>query len=239
MPYAGYGMNAGIADAVALAWLLSAVLAGWGHETILDAYEAERLPITDQVSRLAMDIVLENAAALGASPPPPELSDPGPAGQELRDVIGPILRDMNLPQFAPEGLNFGYFYEKSPIICPDGAEAPPYTMGEITPSTVPGCRMPHFEVASRGNGGPSRPILDLLGPDYTLVRFDPEIDVTDFLAQANERGLPVILVDADPPDTEVFSHPLLIVRADQHIAWRGDQLMVDEVLLDRLRGVAP
>ena len=97
---------------VALAWLLSSVLDGWASEAMLEAYEAERLPITDQVSRLAMDLVLENAAALGASAPPPELSDPGPAGQELRDVIGPILRDLNVPQFAPEGLNFGYFYER-------------------------------------------------------------------------------------------------------------------------------
>jgi len=239
VPFAGYGMNAGIADAVSLAWLLSAVLAGWAPETILEAYEAERLPITDQVSRFAMDLVLENAAAMGASAPPPELADPGPAGQELRDVIGPILRDLNLPQFAPEGLNFGYFYEGSPIICADGAQAPPYTMGEITPSTVPGCRLPHFDVASPRTGAPSQPILDLLGPDYTLIRFDPQVDVTGFLADALARGLPVVLVDAEaPPDPEVFSHPLLIVRADQHVAWRGDHLTAGEVLVDRLRGVA-
>ena len=34
MPYAGYGMNAGIADATNLAWLLAAFLQGWadiGH----------------------------------------------------------------------------------------------------------------------------------------------------------------------------------------------------------------
>jgi 2-polyprenyl-6-methoxyphenol hydroxylase-like FAD-dependent oxidoreductase len=30
VPYAGYGMNAGIADAVNLAWLLAARLQGWG-----------------------------------------------------------------------------------------------------------------------------------------------------------------------------------------------------------------
>ncbi len=71
VPYAGYGMNAGIADSVELAWLFSAVLDGWAPEAILDSYEAERLPITDQVSRLAMDLVLENAAALAERPPTP------------------------------------------------------------------------------------------------------------------------------------------------------------------------
>jgi 2-polyprenyl-6-methoxyphenol hydroxylase-like FAD-dependent oxidoreductase len=232
VPYAGYGMNAGMADAVELAWLLSAVLTGWAPEAILDAYEAERLPITDQVSRLAMDLVLENAAAMGSSTPPPELADPGPAGQELRDTIGPVLRDLNLPQFAPEGLNFGSFYEGSPIICADGVP-PPYTMGSITPSTVPGCRMPHFEVDGI-------PVLDLLGPDYTLVRFDPDLDVSAFLVSAAGAGLPVTVVDAArPPDHAVFSHPLLIVRVDQHVAWRGDSLTADRSLIDLLRGAAP
>ena len=55
VPYAGYGMNAGIADAADLAWLLAAHLNGWAPTGILDAYERERLPITDQVSRFAMD----------------------------------------------------------------------------------------------------------------------------------------------------------------------------------------
>ncbi|MEO7391789.1 MAG: FAD-dependent monooxygenase, partial [Ramlibacter sp.] len=55
VPYAGYGMNAGIADAINLAWLLAARLQGWGAEGILDAYEAERQPITEQVSQFAMD----------------------------------------------------------------------------------------------------------------------------------------------------------------------------------------
>ena len=40
VPYAGYGMNAGIADGVELAFLFAAVLDGWAPPTILDAYEA-------------------------------------------------------------------------------------------------------------------------------------------------------------------------------------------------------
>ena len=60
MPYAGYGMNAGIADATNLAWLLAARAARAGpSDGILDAYEAERLPITEQVSRFAMDMALK------------------------------------------------------------------------------------------------------------------------------------------------------------------------------------
>src|SRR6185436_17920525 len=52
VPYAGYGMNAGIADAMNLSWMLAAHLQGWAPEAILDAHEQERLPTTEQVSRL-------------------------------------------------------------------------------------------------------------------------------------------------------------------------------------------
>jgi 2-polyprenyl-6-methoxyphenol hydroxylase-like FAD-dependent oxidoreductase len=60
VPYAGYGMNAGIADAMNLSWLLAARLQGWAPEAMLDAYEAERQPITEQVSRFAMDHAAED-----------------------------------------------------------------------------------------------------------------------------------------------------------------------------------
>jgi len=229
VPYAGYGMNAGIADGVQLAWLLASVLGGWATEGILDSYEAERLPITDQVSHLAMDLVLENAAALAERPPTPELADPGPAGEELRATIGPILRELNVPQFAPEGLNFGYFYDGSPIIAYDGTPPPDYSMGEVTPTTVPGCRLPHFEIDGR-------PVLDHLGPDYTLIRFDPDVDISAFAAAAAAAALPLVMVDTlRPTEPDVFDHRLLIVRFDQHVVWRGDDPPGSEVV-DLLRG---
>jgi 2-polyprenyl-6-methoxyphenol hydroxylase-like FAD-dependent oxidoreductase len=69
VPYAGYGMNAGIADALNLSWLLGARLAGWAPEAILDAYEAERQPITEQVSRFAMDHAAKMIRARGRCRP--------------------------------------------------------------------------------------------------------------------------------------------------------------------------
>ena len=53
-------MNAGIADAANLSWLLAAVLNGWASPAILDAYEAERQPITEQVSQFAKDMASKN-----------------------------------------------------------------------------------------------------------------------------------------------------------------------------------
>ena len=49
-----------IADAANLSWLLAAVLNGWATPAILDAYEAERRPITEQVSQFAKDMASKN-----------------------------------------------------------------------------------------------------------------------------------------------------------------------------------
>jgi 2-polyprenyl-6-methoxyphenol hydroxylase-like FAD-dependent oxidoreductase len=234
VPFAGYGMNAGVADAMSLSWMLCAVANGWAPASFLDAYEAERQPITDQVSRLAIGKVMENAAVLGAGPVPATIEEPGPAGDVFRATLGSRLREINLAQFAPAGLNFGYFYDRSPIIAYDGEAAPAYDMGSVTPSTVPGCRMPHFWI------GPGRSVYDALGPDYTLVRFQPDVDVRPLLAAAGAVQLPLMLLDVAAPDApEVFRHPLLIVRSDQTVAWRGPAPPPDPAaLIDRLRGMA-
>ena len=59
-PHAGYGMNAGIADAANLSWLMAATLNGWASPSILDAYEAERRPIAEQVSISLTDLALRS-----------------------------------------------------------------------------------------------------------------------------------------------------------------------------------
>lgn len=231
IPLAGYGMNAGITDAMTLSWLISSVVAGWGDCAILDCYEAERLPITDQASRSAMGIALANAAKARPLLADSNMWSPGPEGEAARARLAPVLREVNIDQFVPEGLNFGYFYDGSPIISYDGAEAPAYSMGSVTPSTVPGCRMPHFMVDDH-------PILDLLGPDYTLVRFEESVDAEPLVLAAKRSGMPLKVVDCPrPTNPPVFEHALLVVRSDQHVAWRGNEVPQDpDRLVHRLRG---
>lgn len=230
VPFAGYGMNAGIADAMNLSWLLCSVINGWASSTMIDAYEAERLPITDQVSRYAMKKMQENIAAVGSGAPPKVLSAGGPVGWMIRRQLGKKLYDINLPQMAPEGLNYGYYYTGSPIIAHEAELAPDYDMGAFTPSTVPGCRLPHFDV----NG---RTVLDLLGPDYTLIRFDKRIDVEPLLAAARAAKIPMKIVDAAKPSLPAIRHELLIVRSDQHVIWRGQRSPGDAAhLMQILKG---
>jgi 2-polyprenyl-6-methoxyphenol hydroxylase-like FAD-dependent oxidoreductase len=230
VPYAGYGMNAGIADAVNLAWALAATLEGWAGDTMLAAYEAERLPITAQVSHFAMDHAHAMARARKAIPP--EIEADGPQGDAVRAAIGRAAYDLNVQQYCCAGLNFGYFYDSSPLIAYDGETPPPYTMGDFTPSTVPGARMPHLWLAD------GRSLFDALGPHYTLLRFDPAIDVSDLTMAAAAAAMPLKLLDVSAAGLpEVVRQKLLLVRSDQHIAWRGDAVPTDpENLVRTLRG---
>ena len=230
MPYAGYGMNAGIADATNLAWLLAACLQGWADPAILNAYEAERLPITEQVSRFAMDMagkVLGQRRSV-----PDEIEQPGAAGDAVRQQVGQAAYDLNVQQYCCGGLNFGYFYDRSPIIAYDGAEQPVYTMADFTPSTVPGCRVPIALLADR------RPVYDALGPGYTLLRLDSDIVIAPLVDAMREVRIPLEVVDVEGADSSAaYDRKLVLVRTDQHVAWRGDAVpeRVDE-LVDTLRG---
>jgi hypothetical protein len=230
MPYAGYGMNAGIADATNLAWLLAACLQGWADPAILDAYEAERLPITEQVSRFAMDMA---GKVLGQRRTvPDEIEQPGAEGDAVRKRVGQAAYDLNVQQYCCGGLNFGYFYDRSPIIAYDGAEPPAYTMADFTPSTVPGCRVP-FSYLPDG-----RPVYDALGPGYTLLRLDPETTVAPFVKAMRDRGIPIEVVDLQAGSSKhPYDRKLIVVRTDQHVAWRGDAIPDrPEHLVDILRG---
>jgi hypothetical protein len=230
VPYAGYGMNAGLADAANLAWLLAAQLNGWGTAAILDAYERERLPITEQVSHFAMNYAHEAAKQRRAVPP--EIEDETPEGEAARSALSRATYDLNVQQYCAAGLNFGYYYDQSPLIAYDGEGQPPYTMGSFTPSTVPGCRTPHLWLRD------GRSLYDALGPDYTLLRFDPTVDVGELVAAATGRGVPLHLLDVDSPEAStLYRKKLLLSRPDQHIAWRGDGSPADaRGLIDRVRG---
>ena len=212
VPFAGFGMNAGIADVLNLTWVLGAHLHGWADEGILDAYEAERRPITEQVSHFAMN----HQRKLAKPSLPDALDDDTAAGDTARAEFGAAVRALNEPQFAAAGLNYGYVYDSSPVIAYDGERAPGYSMGEYTPSTVPGCRAPHFRLAD----GTS--FYDLLSDAYTLVVRDGA-DGSALAAAAAERGIPLTLLEVDAGILPVeYRHALTLVRQDQHVVWRGD-----------------
>ncbi len=232
VPFAGYGMNAGIADAMDLSWMLAGVLQAWADPAILNAFETERGPITEQVSHHAMNTAL--ALARTRAEVPANIEDPGAEGEAVRRSFGRALYDMTMPQFCCGGLNFGYFYDRSPIIAYDGEAQPPYTMYDFTSSTVPGCRTPHLWLRD------GRSLYDTMGRGFTLLRFDRSIAVDGLTGAAARRNVPLTVLDVDSDAaTPEYRHGLVLSRPDQHVAWRGNVQPYDPMaLIDQVRGVS-
>jgi hypothetical protein len=213
-------MNAGLADAANLAWHLAAQVEGWAAPQALSAYEKERHPITEQVSRFAMNHA--HAMSKRRREIPENLEEDSLEGQTARQSFGQDLYDLNVQQYCCAGLNFGYYYDQSPVMVYDEARAPDFSMGSFTPSTVPGCRAPHFWLAV------GHSLYDALGPAYTLLCFnqDAGTGVKMLQTQAQAAGMPLTVLDVSaisdvPPE---YQHALLLVRSDAHTVWRGNSL---------------
>lgn len=229
VPYAGYGMNAGIADVLNLTWLLGAHLTGWADYKILEAYEAERLPITEQVSKFAMS----HQRKIAQSDVPANIEEETKDAQRARASLGEAAYALNVKQFAAEGLNFGYSYNDSPIIAYDHEAAPAYSMHDYTPSTVPGCRAPHFWLPD----GTS--LYDEFGLYYTLLTFSDAESTDTFKHAAHAANVPVKILCLQREQVPVeYTHDYTLIREDQHVIWRGNALPLQhEILLDMMRGL--
>ncbi len=232
VPFAGYGMNAGIADAMNLSWMLAGVIRGWADPALLDAYEIERQPITEQASRCAMNTSLARTALRSAVPG--TIEDAGPEGDAVRARIGQQAYDIDVGQFCCGGLNFGYFYADSPVIAYDDEAAPSYTIYDFSQSTVPGCRTPHLWLRD------GRSLYDAVGSDFALLRFDPRVETGGLAAAAAHRGVPLAVFDVDAEEAAaLYPCKLLLSRPDWHVAWRGDKPPENPIaLIDRLRGAS-
>ena len=237
VPYAGYGMNAGLADAANLAWHLSAQIEAWASPLALSAYEKERHPITEQVSRFAMNHAHEMSKRRREIPQ--QLEDSSPEGAAARTAFGQDLYNLNVQQYCCAGLNFGYFYDQSPVMVYDEEKAPDYSMGGFTASTVPGCRAPHFWLAE------GRSLYDELGKGYTLLCFkaNEESSVDCLTKAAAEAGMPLkILTVSDTLNVPAeYKHAFVMVRSDAHTVWRGHELAPSSAqqLVAALCGLSP
>ena len=174
------------------------------------------------------------ARALQRATIPAIVDQAGPEGDAVRARIGRQAYDINIGQFCCGGLNFGYFYDSSPIIAYDGEVAPTYSMYDFTQSTVPGCRTPHLWL----RGG--RSLYDVLGSDFALLGFDPEVNIDDIMEAAAHRAVPFVVVDVDSSEAAaLYPCKLLLSRPDRHVAWRGNKSPGNPTaLIDRIRGAS-
>ncbi len=231
IPLGGFGMNAGIGDATHLAWLLAAVYHGWAGGNLLHAYEVERRPIGDLVSNSAVQIMRNRGPAMQV---PEELEDASARGEAIRKEVGERIVAADASQFNSVGVQLGYYYDNSPINWNDGSPLPEFALDKYVPTSRPGSRAPHVWM----DGGAS--LYDRLGPDFTLLKLGNHPSDTSTVEDAAARRhvpLKIVTIPEPPVLTAYDGFPLILVRPDQHIAWRGHSVPADSLaLIDRIRG---
>ncbi len=227
-PRGGFGMNTGIGDAVDLAWKLQAMLQGWGGPKLLDSYTPERKPIAARnVAEAASNYKAQMALKVD-----PDLDKDTPAGDAARALLAGIIREKRAKEWNTVGVQLGYVYEDSPVIAgePPVHDPRPFDPGRYEPTTRPGARAPHGWLED----GTS--LLDHFGDGFVLVHA-PDVDTAPLLAAAKTINMPLRSLALQNPDLQaLYEAPLVLVRPDGHVAWRGDTGSDARRVLDHVRG---
>jgi putative polyketide hydroxylase len=200
-PFKAGGANTAIQSAHNLAWKLAAVLGGAGPE-LLGTYHDERHPVGRFAAR--QSLTGPTVAVLPLSDDRPQL----PAEEEC-------------PMFS---LLIGYRYRSAAVVsgelpaASDGVQLVEELRGQ------PGTRVPHMWVRD----GVST--LDLLGPGFTVLSGDERWRGAATSASA-ALGIPITMHrvgdDAWAAATGLAPNGALLVRPDDFVGWRADELPAD------------
>ncbi len=227
-PAGSFGMNTGIGDVTNLSWKIEAALRGWAGERLVESYTPERRPI----GKRNVDYAAARYARGEHITPTPHILEDSPEGALERAEVGKrIMKEVLSPPNL--GLQIGYRYDDSPIVWQEPGPPPPVERETYTPTTRPGARAPDARLAD------GRPLIDLFGRGFVLLRLGASPpDAAPLADAAQRRGVPLqIIAIADPEIAVLYERPLVLVRPDGHVAWRGVEPPGDPLaVFDRVRG---
>jgi hypothetical protein len=220
-PHGGLGMNSGLEDALAVSWRLSAVLKGYGGPHLIPSYEAEQRPIMIKRLERCNHHVGEHVPRYQwfGEQAPEVLMAENEKGEQLRKQIKDAL-DESGSEVLDRGIELDSRY-KSAVIYQDETKEPDWTFKEYVPSTFPGSRAPHVFLKDGKSS-----ILDTYGPEFSLITFTDGSEaalIDAFLGVAKEMGMVlkhVVLRDEEHAH-QIWGFNFVLVRADGHVAWRG------------------
>jgi hypothetical protein len=131
------------------------------------------------------------------------------------------------PEFHSLGLVLGYDYPDSPVVVPDGTPRAEQQVTTYEPTAVPGARLPHVWLPDGSS------IYDLLGDGFAVLRLGLDASTTPLSEAATLLGMPLRVVDLVhlPRLRTLYAADLVLVRPDQHVAWRGTVVEDPEALL--------
>jgi 2-polyprenyl-6-methoxyphenol hydroxylase-like FAD-dependent oxidoreductase len=227
-PTGGLGYNTAVEDAVNLGWKLAATLRGSGGPVLLSSYENERRPLAIRNTGFARQF----ADSLGRFEAAAEIEDDTAAGASARLRAGAYFDIHARAEFNIPGITFGGRYDASPVIAPDGSKPPADSANSYAPSACPGGRPPHAWLAD------GRSLFDAFGFEWTWLRLgrNPP-DATALLGEATRIGADVSVVDiADDSIRDLYQADLVLIRPDQIVAWRGDAVADEAMLLAKVTG---
>jgi 2-polyprenyl-6-methoxyphenol hydroxylase-like FAD-dependent oxidoreductase len=207
-----------VGDAVDLGWKLAAAVQGWAGPALLASYEDERRQQA-LVDRELLVRGLETRRRFG------RLASAGASA----DFLARFVHE-EPPQLDPAGTVCSGSYPRSPVLW---QERPLVRPGRR------GVRLGRRPPAVRLAGG--EPLLDRLGPQFTLVDLTDRAAGRSLVAAAEGRGVPMTYFGlADAEVRASWSSRLVLIRPDQHVAWHADRTPPDwEAVLDVVTGRRP
>jgi hypothetical protein len=132
-------------------------------------------------------------------------------------------------------VTFGVRYDGSSIVAADGP-APPDAINDYVPTGIPGGRAPHLWLGETS-------LYDRLGRDFTLLAMKRGTVAAKWADTARELGMKLNVLDisgesAADEARAVYGADLALIRPDQHVAWRGDDVEPLRVLRGSLANAA-
>ncbi|MGX5694235.1 FAD-dependent monooxygenase [Dermacoccus abyssi] len=191
LPAGGQGMNVSIQDAVNLGWKLAAVCQGRAPETLLDTYQAERLPVAQEL--------LRNTATQG------QLFLRGPEVDPVRHLLSDLLQVPGVATRLADsvsGLDVRYAFTDSDGPSLIGSRLAPGTLIDMDTGS---------DAAEHLRHGQS--LLVMLAEDEDLIAeahaWMPHVRIVWAWAARSQS------------DCDIAAAHAVLVRPDGHIAWIG------------------
>ncbi|KAA9160112.1 FAD-binding protein [Amycolatopsis acidicola] len=219
----GGNLGEGFGDVANLGWKLAAVLQGSAPEALLDSYDQERRRHNWRIADFALARSRRNQAALAdiRRIGVPDDADVSAEAQRRRAAIGArLVRD----RVGADGVTFDERYDDSAVIWYEDGQLdaePPWRADVYQDDPRPGHRAPNGVLDPHGTT-----LYDRIGNGFALLVLSPDRALErELAAEAAVRGLPFTLVHlTDPRAREVYGEGIVLVRPDQHVAWRGGVL---------------